>query len=1239
MLRELAASRRCSVVQVRRRDIGHSSFERTNRRPVLSLAALLLLIPILLLSCGENNNPTGPTPPRPEAPRPASVSVSPASAALSALDATVPLTAEVRDQHGQVMTAAAITWVSAATSVATVDASGVVTAVGDGATTITARAGAAEGSSNVSVAQEVSAVVVSPDSATVLEGDTLRLAATATDANGHPVSRAEFVWSSSDTLVVVVDDDGLVTGAGGGQAIVTARWAEAMSGAGGGSLGQTRITVRPLVTSVVVDPRADTIALEDTLRAGASAFDANGHAVADVEFVWSSTQPSVATVDDSGLVLGIDEGVTTIVATTSAGAEGTSEITVVSPDRAVLVALFNAMGGPGWRRRDNWLTDAPLKDWQGVRTRLGRVIQLRLAGNNLHGSIPSEIGQLLNLEVMDFGYNTVTGAIPPEVGSLANLESLRVVGGSFVVGGAGKGGLTGSIPPELGQLTNLELLDLRANQLTGPIPPELGRLRELKVLWLANNGLTGPIPPELGGLANLRHLYLTGTSVTTLPAELGKLANLEELVMQFTQVMGPIPPELGNLAKLKTILLSFSPNLSGPIPAELGNLSNLEELVLGRASLTGPIPPELGNLVNLRRLWLNVNQLEGSIPPELGNLASLEWLRLGGNELAGPIPPELGGLVSLKTMELSSNELTGHVPELGRLTRLEVLHLYSNHLTAIPHGLGGMESLRYLNLSRNRLTSEGLPPGVFADLSSLETLVLESNDLSELPAGMFLGMPRLSELHLDRNPGAPFPLTLEALRVDDVPWAAGPATVEVHLRAGAPLDLKIPLSTHSGTISAPAAVLETGRDRAAAVTVTRDPAVQTGTEVVMGPLPALPDWLSGVRLESAGSLVLFGSVSNRAPVPVRSLPWMRMREGDEPRQIPVSSYFDDPDGDELTYSAASTDSGAVSVSVANDRLTVTPLAMGSTKIVVTATDDAGLAAESSLPVSVRGVREGSYAIDLIMTDRPGGVVDAAFDDAVEYWESILADTELPDVPVGSGVTLGCQGVTSNVSLEVIDDLAIVADVGELDGQGRTLGWAAVCGIREESGLPLIGVLRFDSEDLEVLRESDAMEEVILHEIGHLLGFGTVWDEQGLLINPSLPDSLGTDTHFRGPLAIAAFDEAGGDIYTGGERVPVENYAGRGSGDAHWRESVLDHELMTPHLNLGVSNPLSATTVQSLADMGYTVDARLAEPFQLPGVAAAARDQEVRKIEYGDDVRHGPIMVFDRDGRVVRIIPN
>lgn len=680
--------------------------------------------------------------------------------------------------------------------------------------------------------------------------------------------------------------------------------------------------------------------------------------------------------------------------------------------------------------------------------------------------------------------------------------------------------------------------------------------------------------------------------------------------------MTTIPPELGNLSNLKHLILGIS-NLSGQIPPELGNLSNLENVNLQWGNLTGSIPPELGNLSNLRRLLLNGNELEGPIPPELGGLGGLEAMDLGGNRLTGPIPAALGGLKNL-----------------------ERLLLYNNQLTSIPHGIGGMESLLSVHLRGNSLTSDGLPPGVFSDLPRLELLDLSGNQLTYLPAGLFLGMSRLSQLRLDQNPGAPFTLTLEALRVDsEDPSVPGPASVEIHLREGAPLDLRIPLSVHGGSVSTNAAVLATGSDRSTGATVTRDAGSRIGAEVVMGPLPTLPHRLAGLRLDVAGSLVLFGGIANRAPVPKRNLPWMRMREGDEPRGIQVSSYFDDPDGDQLDYSAVSDDPGLVSVSLADDRLAVTPLAPGATEITVTATDPGGLAAQSSLTVSVRGVRRGSYAIDLIMVESPGEAMGAVFDDAVEYWESILANTELPDVPVGSETPLGCSDVTTEQSLETIDDLVIVAAVGEVDGPGRVLGWAALCAIREESRLPLIGVLRLDAADLATLQESDAMEEVIIHEIGHLLGIGTVWDELGLLINPSLPDSLGADTHFRGPLALAAFDDSGGEIYTGGAKVPVENFAGHASADTHWRESVLDRELMTPSLSLGVPNPLSAITIQSLADMGYAVDVSLAEPFRLPGAADRVAGKDVRKIEYGDDVRRGPILVFGIDGRVVSVIPN
>ena len=171
-------------------------------------------------ACGDGG--TEPSAPPPDPPRATTVAVTPATAELTALGETVQLRAEVRDQNGQAMASASVTWASGSTAVATVSAAGLVTAVGNGTATITASAGGASGTGTVTVAQTVSAVAIAPAIDSLVAGDTLRLAAEATDANGHAVAGAEFTWASGDTAVAAVDATGLVRGIRGGTATITA---------------------------------------------------------------------------------------------------------------------------------------------------------------------------------------------------------------------------------------------------------------------------------------------------------------------------------------------------------------------------------------------------------------------------------------------------------------------------------------------------------------------------------------------------------------------------------------------------------------------------------------------------------------------------------------------------------------------------------------------------------------------------------------------------------------------------------------------------------------------------------------------------------------------------------------------------------------------------------------------------------------------------------------------------------
>ena len=748
---------------------------------VLVVAAIGLCAALWTYACGDGTT----DPPPPDPPRATTVTVTPATAELTALGDTVRFSAQVLDQNGQTMAGATVTWLSSAPAVASVSSTGQVTAAGNGPATITANAGSASGTSMVTVAQEVSVVAVSPAADTLVAGDTLRLSAVAADANGHAIEGVEFAWASSDTLVAVVDDAGLVTGLVAGQAEVTATaagitgraeltveapapttvavtpdtvaltalgetvqlsagvrdqagrvmediqvsWSSAdttvaavdsaglvtASGRGrttitataGEESGEAVVTVMQSVGSVVVSPPAATVALRDTLRLVAEAFDRNGHAVEGAEFSWSSSNVSVATVDASGLVTGLAEGTATITAM-AGNASDTSEITVENPDRAALVALYNATDGPNWVDSENWLTDRPLGTWYGVVTDASeRVVRLDLSGrrdndvpHGLSGPIPSELGSLANLEILDLHANELTGPIPAELGTLADLE----------------------------------YLSLRSNALSGPIPPELGNLSKLGWLWLSSNDLSGPVPPELGNLSKLDWLWLGSNELSgPIPKELGNLANLSDLDLSVNRLSGPIPPELGNLSKLDRLWLGYN-DLSGPIPKELGNLANLSHLDLSDNALTGEIPVVLGDLANLTWLNLDTNELSGRIPASLGKLANLTNLFLGGgpggfggNDFTGPIPPQLGDLSNLEFLDVGHNDFSGVIPpQLGKLMSLRSLSLHGNNLTgSIPPEFGGLASLRRLNLGSNDLA--GPVPPQMGRLSNLQVLDLSNN--------------------------------------------------------------------------------------------------------------------------------------------------------------------------------------------------------------------------------------------------------------------------------------------------------------------------------------------------------------------------------------------------------------------------------------------------------------------------------------------------------------------------------
>jgi hypothetical protein len=247
----------------------------------------------------------------------------------------------------------------------------------------------------------------------------------------------------------------------------------------------------------------------------------------------------------------------------------------------------------------------------------------------------------------------------------------------------------------------------------------------------------------------------------------------------------------------------------------------------------------------------------------------------------------------------------------------------------------------------------------------------------------------------------------------------------------------------------------------------------------------------------------------------------------------------------------------------------------------------------------------------------------AFVNAVARWESLITG-DLIDIPFNPGPN-SCHPDVD----EWVDDLLIFASAIAIDGPGGVLGRAGPCFVRGADTLSVTGIMEFDVADLEQLETNGQLELVILHEMGHVIGLGTLWEDKGLLsAGGPLPCAFGTDPdpRYLGAEGIAAYQSLGGTEST----VPAANTGGSGTRCGHWREVDFDNELMTGYLNAG-SNPLSVLTVESFEDVGYAVDPSGADAYTLPSATAAAVTS--RGLRLLDDIRRGPIVAVDRQGRL------
>ncbi|MFN8582303.1 MAG: leishmanolysin-related zinc metalloendopeptidase [Gemmatimonadaceae bacterium] len=185
--------------------------------------------------------------------------------------------------------------------------------------------------------------------------------------------------------------------------------------------------------------------------------------------------------------------------------------------------------------------------------------------------------------------------------------------------------------------------------------------------------------------------------------------------------------------------------------------------------------------------------------------------------------------------------------------------------------------------------------------------------------------------------------------------------------------------------------------------------------------------------------------------------------------------------------------------------------------------------------------------------------------------------------------------------EVVDDVLIYATVTTIDGPGKILGSAGPCLIRSVGRLTVLGVMRFDVDDLNNLAATGRLEPVILHEMLHIVGVGSLWRTLNLV-----GGSGTSDPRYLGSLATLRCNAASGQDVCG-PSVPIENAGNSGTVEVHWREATFDAELMTGFAEAtGVDMPLSAITAASIEDYGYAVNYLATDPYQVPLAAARIR---------------------------------
>ncbi|KAM4088231.1 hypothetical protein ACB094_07G055300 [Castanea mollissima] len=405
-----------------------------------------------------------------------------------------------------------------------------------------------------------------------------------------------------------------------------------------------------------------------------------------------------------------------------------SETLTCNPDDLrALTGFSNCLDStiPEW----NWnSTDSPgCCAWTGVTCDNStgfdrRVVGLELGSKRLVGKICGSLADLNQLRVLNFSHNFLGGSLPDDLFNLQNIEIIDISNNAFV----------GSINNKASK--NFKNFNLEYKQHSKQILHSMCTIStKIRVLNFSNNYFSGEVPKDLSNCTSLQHLSFDENMLSgSLLESLFQLKNLSELNLQSNNISGSLSNGIGNLSNLVKLDISFN-LFSGVLPDIFTRLARLEQFSARSNLFTGHLPTSLVNSPSLQMLNLNRNSLSGPINLNCSAMKNLVSLGLGSNLFHGPIPNSLSSCRGLKTLNLARNNLSGELPNdfknLKSLTQLSLSNTSLSNILSTLRILQHCRNLSMLVLARN-FHDEQIPNDVSLEFKNLNSLILANCQLS-----------------------------------------------------------------------------------------------------------------------------------------------------------------------------------------------------------------------------------------------------------------------------------------------------------------------------------------------------------------------------------------------------------------------------------------------------------------------------------------------------------------------------